>query len=279
MSVRSRLDSVVAAKEALIREAEELAAMTEFRGGHQRAQALMQRWKAAGRAGPANDELWHRFKAALDRFYTRMREQRHHPSPNRTGPTGARPRGARTPEERLRAYAARTARDLLSARVVPHSLTSRDEGKRVERSGLLGTKRVLVPFNNNREVLTGWQLWDQMRFQRTRSLSSEAGFECADERTQVWLREDGQLVVVDLASSHSWIWDRSEVRSMRVATDDDLHLGESRAHYRTNRRRRGDILEEVNVNLVGTTRPPCSGLSSKVQGLRVAHGLQPPKHR
>lgn len=83
MSADARYQRVVAAKEALIHEAEELASTNDFRGGHQRAQALLQRWKAAGHSGPASDELWRRFKGAQDRFYTRMREHRARPD---TGP-------------------------------------------------------------------------------------------------------------------------------------------------------------------------------------------------
>lgn len=94
MAKDQRYETAVAAKEALIREAEELAATNDFRGGHQRAQALMRRWKAAGHAGPANDELWSRFKTAQDRFYTRMRKQRAaHPEQPRDRSATSRPGG------------------------------------------------------------------------------------------------------------------------------------------------------------------------------------------
>jgi hypothetical protein len=58
-------------KEALIREAEQLASSTEWTATANRYKELMARWKAAGRAARGvDDELWARFKAAQDTFFT-----------------------------------------------------------------------------------------------------------------------------------------------------------------------------------------------------------------
>ena len=59
-------------KEALAVEAESLAEVDDFKDKSARARALMDEWKAAGFAGrEAEDELWPKFRGALDRFYER----------------------------------------------------------------------------------------------------------------------------------------------------------------------------------------------------------------
>jgi hypothetical protein len=59
-------------KEALIREAEKLSDSTEWSPTAARYKELMTAWKAAGRAARGvDDELWARFKAAQDAFFTK----------------------------------------------------------------------------------------------------------------------------------------------------------------------------------------------------------------
>ena len=60
----------LAAKEALIKEAEALAASTDWAGTTRSYRALMDRWKAAPRGSRQDeDRLWARFRAAQDRFF------------------------------------------------------------------------------------------------------------------------------------------------------------------------------------------------------------------
>ncbi len=60
----------VAAKEALIAEAEALATSTDWGDTTRAYRTLMDRWKAAGHAGrQAEDKLWARFRAAQDSFF------------------------------------------------------------------------------------------------------------------------------------------------------------------------------------------------------------------
>jgi hypothetical protein len=62
-------------KEALVAEAEELAGSTEWGPTAGRLKALMSDWKAAGRASKdAEEQLWARFRAAQDRFFSRRSE-------------------------------------------------------------------------------------------------------------------------------------------------------------------------------------------------------------
>ena len=62
-------------KEALIREAEQLAESTEWNATTTRYKELMAAWKAAGRAARGvDDELWARFKAAQDAFFAKRSE-------------------------------------------------------------------------------------------------------------------------------------------------------------------------------------------------------------
>ena len=59
-------------KETLIAEAEQLAASTDWGPTSTRFRALMAEWKTAGRAAKdADDELWGRFRAAQDSFFSR----------------------------------------------------------------------------------------------------------------------------------------------------------------------------------------------------------------
>lgn len=62
-------------KERLIEEAAVLADSTEWGLSARRLKELMTEWKAAPRAGrESEDELWGRFRAAQDRFFTRRSE-------------------------------------------------------------------------------------------------------------------------------------------------------------------------------------------------------------
>jgi hypothetical protein len=64
------------AKEKLAKEAEKLATSTEWAPTAKRFRDLMTEWKAAGRASrEQDDELWKRFKAAQDAFFTARSEQ------------------------------------------------------------------------------------------------------------------------------------------------------------------------------------------------------------
>ena len=55
-----------------IQRDEALAEVEDFRDKSSRARAMMDEWKAAGFAGrEAEDELWPKFRGALDRFYER----------------------------------------------------------------------------------------------------------------------------------------------------------------------------------------------------------------
>lgn len=59
-----------AAKEAMVREAQELATSTDWGPTATAFKRLMDRWRAAGRASRTEDEaLWQRFKAAQDAFF------------------------------------------------------------------------------------------------------------------------------------------------------------------------------------------------------------------
>jgi Domain of Unknown Function (DUF349) len=62
-------------KEELIREAEALRESSEWAETARRYRDLMAQWKAAGRAPAADeDELWRRFRAAQDAFFSRRDE-------------------------------------------------------------------------------------------------------------------------------------------------------------------------------------------------------------
>jgi len=68
-------DEAAGRKEALVREAEKLTESTEWGPTARRFKELMAQWKAAGRASrETDDELWARFKAAQDTFFTRRSE-------------------------------------------------------------------------------------------------------------------------------------------------------------------------------------------------------------
>lgn len=62
---------VKAVKERLVKEAEQLATSKDWGPTAREFKRLMDRWRAAGRAGRADDDaLWARFKAAQDSFFT-----------------------------------------------------------------------------------------------------------------------------------------------------------------------------------------------------------------
>lgn len=66
----SQRESAKATKERLVGEAESLATSTDWGPTAARFRALMTEWKAAGRAGRADDEaLWERYRAAQDAFF------------------------------------------------------------------------------------------------------------------------------------------------------------------------------------------------------------------
>jgi hypothetical protein len=68
-------EAATARKAKLASEAEKLAGSTEWAATAKRFRDLMAEWKAAGRASrEADDELWKRFKAAQDSFFTRRSE-------------------------------------------------------------------------------------------------------------------------------------------------------------------------------------------------------------
>jgi uncharacterized protein YeaO (DUF488 family) len=57
-------------KEQIVKEAESLATSTDWAATSNAYRALMDRWKAAGRAGRRDDDaLWNRFRTAQDRFF------------------------------------------------------------------------------------------------------------------------------------------------------------------------------------------------------------------
>jgi Domain of Unknown Function (DUF349) len=64
-----------ARKEELVAEAESLSDSTDWGPTASRLKSLMTEWKAAGRASKdAEDQLWTKFRAAQDRFFTRRSE-------------------------------------------------------------------------------------------------------------------------------------------------------------------------------------------------------------
>lgn len=69
-SLEAQRKEAVAAKEALIAEAEGLATSTDWAETSRAYRRLMDRWKAAGHAGRSvDDALWQRFRAAQDAFF------------------------------------------------------------------------------------------------------------------------------------------------------------------------------------------------------------------
>jgi hypothetical protein len=66
----SEQDEAKLQKEALVAEARQLSESTDWAATAAEMRRLMDRWKAAGRAGRSADEhLWQEFRAAQDRFY------------------------------------------------------------------------------------------------------------------------------------------------------------------------------------------------------------------
>jgi hypothetical protein len=75
VALESQREQSKARKEALIREAEKLSESAEWSATAARYKELMTSWKAAGRAARGvDDELWARFKAAQDAFFTKRSE-------------------------------------------------------------------------------------------------------------------------------------------------------------------------------------------------------------
>ncbi|MGN6524032.1 MAG: DUF349 domain-containing protein [Actinomycetes bacterium] len=70
-SLDAERGEVAARKEKLVKEAESLATSTDWGPTAGRFRTLMDQWKSAGRAGRDEEEqLWQRFKAAQDAFFT-----------------------------------------------------------------------------------------------------------------------------------------------------------------------------------------------------------------
>ena len=74
-SLESEREEVRARKEKLVAEAEALSGSTDWGPTTSEYRELMTRWKAAGRADrDAEAELWKRFRAAQDKFFTARAE-------------------------------------------------------------------------------------------------------------------------------------------------------------------------------------------------------------
>lgn len=71
-----RTAQAAAAKERLVKAAEEVAAGSDWRGGHDRLASLLTEWKALPRLDkPADDTLWRRFSAARSAYSKRRKQQ------------------------------------------------------------------------------------------------------------------------------------------------------------------------------------------------------------
>ena len=71
--IASYLDNKTA-KEALVKEAEDVAAAGQWKIGNARMKELMDSWKKLGYAGPVdNDKVWEAFQAARQKFYDAQR--------------------------------------------------------------------------------------------------------------------------------------------------------------------------------------------------------------
>ncbi len=69
-------EATKAAKEAMVAEAEKLAAGTDWRGGVNRFRALLDEWKVLPRIDRAtDDDLWHRFSTARTTYTRRRKSQ------------------------------------------------------------------------------------------------------------------------------------------------------------------------------------------------------------
>jgi hypothetical protein len=81
-----QLDVTRQAKEAMVAEAETLAAGNDWRGGVNRFRALLDEWKALPRIDRATDDaLWHRFSAARTTYTRRRKAQFAEQSARREG--------------------------------------------------------------------------------------------------------------------------------------------------------------------------------------------------
>ncbi|PKQ32690.1 MAG: DUF349 domain-containing protein [Actinobacteria bacterium HGW-Actinobacteria-2] len=81
-----QLDATRQAKEAMVAEAETLAAGNDWRGGVNRFRTLLDEWKALPRIDRATDDaLWHRFSAARTTYTRRRKAQFAEQSARREG--------------------------------------------------------------------------------------------------------------------------------------------------------------------------------------------------
>ncbi|MGQ0842670.1 MAG: DUF349 domain-containing protein [Sporichthyaceae bacterium] len=93
-------DGVKSTKQSLVEQAEALADSTQWAATAARFRDLMTEWKGAGRAGKEiDDELWERFRAAQDAFFTARKNAAPAP-PRREAGGGAGPRGPRPDRDR-----------------------------------------------------------------------------------------------------------------------------------------------------------------------------------
>jgi hypothetical protein len=97
-SLTAERDSVKSAKLALVEQAEALADSTQWAATAAKFRDLMTEWKNAGRAGrEIDDELWERFRAAQDAFFTARKAAAPAPPRRESGPRGPRPERDRRP--------------------------------------------------------------------------------------------------------------------------------------------------------------------------------------
>lgn len=90
-SLTAERDAVKAAKLALVEQAEALADSTQWAATAAKFRDLMAEWKNAGRAGrEIDDELWERFRAAQDAFFTARKAATPAPTRREAGPRGPR---------------------------------------------------------------------------------------------------------------------------------------------------------------------------------------------
>ncbi len=113
-SLTAERDTVKSAKVSLVEQAEALSDSTQWAATAAKFRDLMNDWKSAGRAGKEiDDELWERFRAAQDKFFTARKESTP-AAPAREaggggGGGGRGPRGPRPDRDRDRRPAAAPA--------------------------------------------------------------------------------------------------------------------------------------------------------------------------
>ncbi len=73
--IQEKIQSGIEAKEAIIREAEQLANSNDWSTTSSRLQELQQEWKDIGRVGTRDPILWQKFRGICDDFFARRRDQ------------------------------------------------------------------------------------------------------------------------------------------------------------------------------------------------------------